>query len=224
MKSLTSSIWVAVVIITLALSNWSLFAVGRHYGLPIVLAAVLSVPFDGAALVCADISLKYAREHGANGAGPRSAVTILAGLSAWLNSLHATLLHVGMPAHVMYAVPPLVALFLFEAHTRYERRGALPILGAFIWSRHPVVAHKAMQAISGQRLFFRLSIEQAWIASVTAIASTPRELARATTQADAVRVALRVLGDEAPRRRGCGVAGGSRVDCGQVLYPGYPVP
>src|SRR5450755_1656788 len=63
--------WIVVAVSALSLSAWSLYYVGRHYGLPIPLAAIVSAAFDGAAIVCADLTLKYARTHGDSGLGPR---------------------------------------------------------------------------------------------------------------------------------------------------------
>lgn len=156
---LTSLAWAAVVTTALAVSNWSLYFTGRHFGLPVPLAIVLSIVFDGAALVAGDLSLRYARE-GSNGASPRAAVFALAGLSAWLNSYHATILHAPVQAHVMYAVPPVVAVGLFEMHHRFERRAALcesgrtteplPVFGVMAWTLHTWKAVKAVSEITGK--------------------------------------------------------------------------
>lgn len=210
MKILSRFAWLVVVTSALALSNWSLFYVGRHYGLPVIVAGILSVSLDGAALVCADVALKYAREHGTSGAGARTAVLALAAISAWLNSEHASLAHDGLPAHVMFAVPPLVALTLFELHTRYSRRSALreagrvaeslPAFGGHIWAHHPFKAYSDVRTITSHRLSAKVAAE---LASADAMLPgselrpwTP--LLEASTKTEAIRTALAELGDDTP--------------------------
>jgi hypothetical protein len=50
MKVVARWAWVAVLGTALALSWWSLDALARHYGMPPILAAMVSATFDGAAL------------------------------------------------------------------------------------------------------------------------------------------------------------------------------
>jgi Protein of unknown function (DUF2637) len=162
LKNLASLSWVAVVAVALALSNYSLYIFGAHNGLPGYLAWMLSVPFDGACLVAGNLTLKYARELGSNGFGPRLAVVILCGLSAWLNTEHASFLHLGAPGHVMYACPPIVSIALFELSIRFEYRQALdragrtvkplPVFGFIVWALHSVTAYRAVREIAAARL------------------------------------------------------------------------
>jgi hypothetical protein len=217
--------WVAVVVIALALSNWSLAVVAHHYGLPYLrplpLAWLLSIPFDCAALVAGDLTLKYARELGSNGAAPRATVFALAGLSAWLNSEHASFLHLGIPAHVMYACPPLVSIVLFELHTHFAYRTALqaahrtveplPVFGVGVWLWHAVQAAKAVSAITGRRLSTRASVELTRLSSAAQIqqanqaaevaandarivATAERRELDGLSKAEAIGRAFRVLG------------------------------
>jgi hypothetical protein len=210
MRILSRFAWLVVITSALALSNWSLFYVGRYYGLPVILACILSVSLDGAALVSADIALRYAREHGTSGAGARTAVLALAGISAYLNSEHASLAHDGLPAHVMFAVPPLVALTLFELHTRYSRRSALreagrvaeslPAFGGHVWVHHPFGAYSGVRAITGNRLAVKVRTE---LASADAILPRSERIPDypslvALNKSEAIRRALAELGDETP--------------------------
>lgn len=169
MKNLTKYCWVAIIAVALILSNYSLAVVSHYYGLPngfpIPLAWLLSIPFDGAALVAGDLTLRYARELGSNGSGPKIVVISLAVLSAWLNSQHANILHLGFPAHVAYACPPIIAIVLFELHSRFEYRRALseagrtveplPVFGIASWIFHFYGAIKAVWEITGHRLEYR---------------------------------------------------------------------
>jgi hypothetical protein len=84
MKHFARWAWVVVLGTALALSWWSLDALARRYGMPELLAGMVSATFDGAALVAADLALRRAAE-----ADPAFAVKLLmlstVGLSAWLN-------------------------------------------------------------------------------------------------------------------------------------------
>lgn len=153
--------WIIVAVAALALSAWSLFYVARYYGLPIPLAAIVSTVFDGAAIVCGDLALKYARTHGDGGFGPRMSVFILGGISAFLNMQHAVISHDPFAARILYAIPPIVAVILFEFHSKYERRGALrkagriakslPVFGRWAWMLFPIRTIKTMRSIVANR-------------------------------------------------------------------------
>jgi uncharacterized protein DUF2637 len=154
--------WAVVVSTALALSAWSLYWVGRRYGLPIPLAAVVSACFDGAAITCADLALRYARTNGDSGLGPRIGVFTLAGISAFLNMQHAVLAHDPPAARVLFAMPPIVAVVLFEFHSRYARRGALrragrvpsklPPIDRWAWLLFPARTLGVLRRIVGFRL------------------------------------------------------------------------
>lgn len=183
LKRVSSLSWVAVILVALALSNYSLAIVGHHFGLPYLkplpLAWMLSIPFDGAALIAGDLTLRYARELGSNGTAPRAVVVILAGLSAWLNSAHASFLGLGYAAHIMYACPPVVAVVLFELHTHYEYRTALqragrtveplPAFGASAWALHFPKGLKAVSAITGHRMDMRAKTEMTRVSALAQI-------------------------------------------------------
>jgi hypothetical protein len=147
-RAINQFAWLIVVVAALSLSGWSLFFVGRHYGLPVSLAVIVSAAFDGSAIVCAELALRYARSAGDSGLAPRIVVFIMAGLSAYLNSQHATLAHDPSAARILYAVPPIVAVVVFELHSRFERKAALkragrvaqslPVFGKWAWVLFPI--------------------------------------------------------------------------------------
>src|SRR5258707_1371509 len=113
MKRLASSAWVAVLGTALALSWWSLDALARHYGMPGVLAALVSATFDGAALVAADLALRRAVVAD-SAAAVKSLMVATVGLSAWLNYEHGLLLGYPVAVRVLFAAPPVIAGWLFE--------------------------------------------------------------------------------------------------------------
>lgn len=186
--------WLIVVVAALALSFWSLFYVARHYGLPLPLATIVSCCFDGAAIVCADLALKYARSYGDSGLAPRIAVFVLAGASAYLNSQHAVLAHDPKAAVILYASPPIIAVMLFELHSRYERRNALrktgrvaktlPVFGRWSWILFPIRSYKMMRGIVKRRLnqFDEQSINESTVANVLVMAEARQVRAWAASQ------------------------------------------
>lgn len=154
--------WLVVVVSALSISTWSLFWVGIRYGLPVPIAGLVSASFDGAALVSADLALRYARTHGDSGLAARLCVLAFAGASAWLNSQHAALAHDPNPARIMFAFPPVVAVVVFELSNRWIRRGALraagrvaaplPAFGRWAWLLFPLRTLRTVRHIVRGRL------------------------------------------------------------------------
>lgn len=159
--AVTRSGWLIVTGACLTLSAWSLYFVARHYGVPAPIAVIVSACFDGAAILSADLALRYARSSD-SGTGPRLGVLAFAGLSGWLNSQHAVMVHDPSPARVLYAAPPVIAVIIFEFHTRFERRAALrnagrvpaalPALGRWAWVLFPLRSLGTIRAIVAYRL------------------------------------------------------------------------
>lgn len=161
MRLLARWAWVAVLGTALALSWWSLDALGRHYGVPAVLAGMVSATFDGAALVAADLAMRRAMV-----ADAAVAVKVLmfgaVGLSAWLNAEHAVVLGYPIAARVLFAAPSVIAGWLFELQLRYlhrERLHALgrtaapvPRFGFVVWLFHPWAALKRLSVMAASRL------------------------------------------------------------------------
>ena len=105
--------WVAVLGTALSLSRWSLDSLLRHYGVPGVLAAVVSATFDEAAPVAADLALRRAVK-GHSTTGVQLLMLSAVGLSAWLNYEHGQLLGYPVAMRVLFATPAVIAGWLFE--------------------------------------------------------------------------------------------------------------
>ncbi len=161
MKRLAPWAWLVVLGTALALSWWSLDALGLHFGMPKLLAAMVSATFDGAALVAADLALR--RTAVADSAVAVKLLMLTAvGLSAWLNEQHASLLGYPLVGRVLFAAPPVMAGWLFELQLRTLRRvrkhelgqvvQRLQSMGGAVWLFHPWAALRHLSRIAGSRL------------------------------------------------------------------------
>lgn len=159
--TITKYAWLPVLGAAMAISTWSLFYVGAHEGAPWPIAGLISVCIDGATLLCADYALKYAR-IGESGAGPRFCVYLFGAASIYINSMHAAI--AGQPpfARILWAVPPVVAILVYERYQRWEKRMALarqrktnaplPSLGLLAWILRPIFSFKTIRATTSDQL------------------------------------------------------------------------
>lgn len=127
-SAISRFIWLLVLAPILVLSAYSLYWVGRHFGVPPLIAITISTCFDGAALKSADYSLKYAQK-GLSGTLPRTFTRVLALVSAFLQTFHARLAGEPPGAWVLWASLPVIATILYEIHLRLERYKALARTG-----------------------------------------------------------------------------------------------
>jgi len=151
MSLVTKYAWLIVLSFALSMSAWSLYYVLRYAGMPVYYAVGAFVVFDGSALLCGDYSLKFAR-IGESGIGARIATFMFAGASAYINSMHATIAREDTFYHLVWALPPIVVVTVYEIHTRWERRHALarskkklPSLGILTWVLHPVSSSRSIR-------------------------------------------------------------------------------
>ncbi|MEE4587049.1 MULTISPECIES: DUF2637 domain-containing protein [Streptomyces violaceusniger group] len=151
-----------VLLVALTLSWWSLYTLAvESFGVPKLLAAGISVAFDGAALVCADLASKYARSPD-SGLGTRLATYALIGTSAFLNVSHAQLLGYGLAGQVLFGAPPVIAGVLFELGLKWEHRQslrargrvaeAMPVFGRLSWLMFPRKTLKGFRLVLLSRL------------------------------------------------------------------------
>jgi Protein of unknown function (DUF2637) len=162
MNHLARWAWLVVLGTALALSWWSLDALALRFGVPSVLAAMVSATFDGAALVAADLALRRtAMADSALSVKPLMLVAV--GLSAWLNYEHGALLGYPLVGRVLFAAPAVLSGWLFELQLRSLRRTRLhetgrtakplPQFGLVVWAFHPWAALKRVSQIAASRLY-----------------------------------------------------------------------
>jgi hypothetical protein len=162
MKTFASWAWLVVLGTALALSWWSLDALALHFGVPSVLAAMVSATFDGAALVAADLALRRAAVAD-SAAAVKLLMFVAVGLSAWLNWNHGALLGYPIVGRVLFAAPSVLSGWLFELQLRSLRSARvrqlgrkaqpLPELGVIVWVFHPWAALRHLSRIAGSRLY-----------------------------------------------------------------------
>jgi hypothetical protein len=108
MKLVAQWAWIVVLGTALALSWWSLDALARHYGMPALLAGMVSTTFDGAAMVAAELAMRLARAAEST-AMVKLLMLSAVGTSVWLNYEHGALLNYPTPVRVLFAAPPCSA-------------------------------------------------------------------------------------------------------------------
>jgi hypothetical protein len=151
-----------VVVVALGMSWFSMFHLATAvFGLPKILAAGISLSFDGGALWLGMVSAKYAVSED-SGFGVRLATYAFIAASVFLNVAHATVLGYGLVGQVMFGCAPVMAGILLEVFLKFESRQALrkagrildhmPKAGKLAWLRYP----KASWRLQGQALKARL--------------------------------------------------------------------
>lgn len=154
-------IWLLVLAVALSISAYSLYFVARSLGVPKVFAMGFSTAYDGVALIAADKALQFAQE-GKSGAFPRMVMLVFAGLSAFLNSLHAIFGHESPLAIPIWAGLPLAAVAAFEIHTSQARSKAharfgygypapVPKYGGWDWCLFPLKTLSGLRDIVSAR-------------------------------------------------------------------------
>ncbi|MFF8412856.1 hypothetical protein [Streptomyces omiyaensis] len=155
---MNSSAWtvsrVLVSIAALITAGWSLYAVSRHYGTPILIAGASVAVFDGIAYGCQYLAT-VASTNGRSGFGARLAALFMVGVSVALNIKHAQLIDGGPFAALLFAVPSLGLLAISEldwAGGRADARTArgehpyrLPTYGGWAWLLAPGTAAQSVR-------------------------------------------------------------------------------
>ncbi|MFE9853571.1 MULTISPECIES: hypothetical protein [Streptomyces] len=145
-----------VSVAALATTGWSLYAVARHYEAPKPIAVGIFAVFDGIAYAALHLASE-ASAAGRSAFGARLTAFGMAGVSVYLNRFHADLIHGGLPAALLFAIPTIGLLLLSElswagprAAARAERGAEqpyrLPAFGGWAWALAPHLAGKTVRS------------------------------------------------------------------------------
>jgi|SRR5271163_2491393 len=149
--------WLVSLTAAMVMSTLSLYFVGIHYGLPVYAAALTSACIDGAAIVTANQAIEAA-ERQESSFGPSMWVVVFAGASAYFNAQHAFILGGPNAARYFYALPPIVAVVIYERHIKDVRDKAskravhLPRFERAVWFMFPFRTFKIMRNTIGAEL------------------------------------------------------------------------
>jgi hypothetical protein len=181
-KHITRWAWTVVLGTALSLSWWSLFVLAHRFGMPAVIAGMVSLAIDGVALVLADLAMQRAML--ADSAAVVKLFTMCTvGLSAWLNFEHAVLWGFPLPIRVLFAAPSVLSGIVFELKLRNLHRArlheldqvapSLPRFGFIIWVLHPFAALRKVSQIAGSRLRSVPVTVMDWQQSVSTVTVVP---------------------------------------------------
>jgi hypothetical protein len=137
------------------MAAWSLYVVARHYDVPVLLAIVAGLVYDGVAYVCLKLASDAVRDD-RSAAAPVLATLGMAGLSVYLNLVHARFTGGGRPAEVLYASPAVALLLVSALAWTTERAAAraaqgktpmrMPAYGFLGWTLAGRKAYKALKS------------------------------------------------------------------------------
>jgi len=149
--------WLLVILAGVVISSWSLYSLAREGRLPVGIAALTGLTYDGLAFVSSAQAMAWGRVPNAYGIGSRLAMLFAAGLSAYLNYQHGEVMGVSMPVSLMLASAPLAGLWALENHVRFLARGTgkrlpLPKPEMIVWLLFPIRAWKLLRAAVETRL------------------------------------------------------------------------
>jgi hypothetical protein len=136
------------------MAGWSLYVVARHYDVPRPLALTAGLVFDGVAYMCLRMASEAVRAA-RSAAGPILATLGMAGVSIYLNLVHARFTGGGRPAEVLYASPAVGLLIVSALAWASERASAraergetpmrLPAYGLLGWALARAKAYETLK-------------------------------------------------------------------------------
>lgn len=149
--------WLLVILAGVIISSWSLYSLAREGRLPVGIAALTGLTYDGLAFVSSAQAMAWGRVPNAYGIGSRLAMVAAAGLSAYLNYQHGEEMGVSLPVSLMLASAPIAGLWALENHVRFLARGSakrlpLPKPEMIVWLLFPIRAWKLLRAAVETRL------------------------------------------------------------------------
>lgn len=149
--------WFLVILAGVVISSWSLYSLAREGRLPVPIAALTGLTYDGLAFVSSAQAMAWGRVPNAYGIGSRLAMLAAASLSAYLNYQHGLIMGVSLPVSLMLASAPIAGLWALENHVRFLARGSskrlpLPKPELIVWLLFPVRAWRLLRAAVEVRL------------------------------------------------------------------------
>ncbi|WDS61326.1 membrane protein [Satellite phage MiniFlayer] len=148
------------IVMTLALSLWSISTLLIGFGMPAWLAIGGGLAFDIPALVAAKIASNYA-ESPYSPMGPKMWTNLFGLLSMFINGAHGLQLF-GPVAMVAFGAFPFITLIIFHLYLKYTGRKALvevgrfamplPIMGWLSWALYPREAFTNLRKTVGVRM------------------------------------------------------------------------
>lgn len=151
-----------VTLVALSMTWYSMMDLATgQFGLPTILSMAVSLAFDGAAILCASLSIKYART-GDSGLLTELATFVFVGTSVYITVQHAVLENYGVVGMVMFGAAPIIVGIILKLYlnflTRQARKEAgrivdrLPAAGTLTWLRYPKESFKLVSVAMQNRL------------------------------------------------------------------------
>lgn len=151
-----------VVVVALSMTWYSMMDLATgQFNLPTILSMAVSLAFDGAAILSASLSIKYART-GDSGLLTELATFLFVGTSVYITVQHAVLENYGIVGMVMFGAAPIIVGIILKLYlnflTRKARREAgrivdrLPVAGTLTWMRYPRQSFKLVSVAMQNRL------------------------------------------------------------------------
>jgi hypothetical protein len=155
-------LFAVVTIVALSMTWYSMMDLATgQFNLPTILSMAVSLAFDGAAILSASLSIKYART-GDSGLLTELATFLFVAASVYLTVQHAVLENYGVVGMVMFGAAPIIVGIILKLYlnflTRQARREAgrivdrLPVAGALTWLRYPRQSFKLVSVAMQNRL------------------------------------------------------------------------
>lgn len=156
------ALFAAVTLVALSMTWYSMMDLATgQFGLPTVLSIGVSLAFDGAAILSASLSIKYAKTAD-SGLMTELATFAFIATSVYITVQHAILADYGVVGMVMFGAAPVIVGIVLKLYlnflTRQARKEAgriverLPVAGTLTWLRYPKESFKLMSVAMQNRL------------------------------------------------------------------------
>lgn len=151
-----------VTLVALSMTWYSMMDLATgQFGLPQILSMAVSFAFDGAAILSASLSIKYAKTAD-SGLMTELATFLFVATSVYITVQHAVLENYGIVGMVMFGAAPVIVGIILKLYlnflTRQARREAgrvverLPVAGWLTWVRYPKQSFKLVSVAMQNRL------------------------------------------------------------------------